>query len=164
MPLYHEKQSLALCAVHAVNNLLQRREYTKKDFDDVCLALSDSAWFNPHRSMLPIGDYDVNVVALILQRHDMRVTWWDQRQELQASDLDNCIGLIWNVPAPTIIGWLLRGRHWITLMADTQNETWVNLDSRLPSPEVIGSREDCCRLVTKLQAESHVLLVKRGAT
>jgi len=35
--VYHEKQTLMLCAVHAVNNLLQSRgAFTKKQFDEIC--------------------------------------------------------------------------------------------------------------------------------
>jgi len=35
--VYHEKQSLKLCAVHAVNNLLQSQgSFTKKQFDGIC--------------------------------------------------------------------------------------------------------------------------------
>jgi len=35
--VYHEKQSMMLCAVHAVNNLLQSQgAFTKKQFDEIC--------------------------------------------------------------------------------------------------------------------------------
>lgn len=35
--VYHEKQSMMLCAIHAVNNLLQSRgAFTKKQFDEIC--------------------------------------------------------------------------------------------------------------------------------
>jgi len=35
--IYHEKQSLMLCAIHAVNNLLQTQgAFTKKQFDEIC--------------------------------------------------------------------------------------------------------------------------------
>jgi len=35
--VYHERQSRMLCAVHAVNNLLQKRNaVTKQQFDDIC--------------------------------------------------------------------------------------------------------------------------------
>jgi len=35
--LYHEKQSLMLCAVHAVNNLLQTEgAFSKQQFDEIC--------------------------------------------------------------------------------------------------------------------------------
>jgi len=35
--VYHEKQSMMLCAIHAVNNLLQSQgAFTKKQFDEIC--------------------------------------------------------------------------------------------------------------------------------
>jgi len=35
--VYHEKQSLRFCAIHAVNNLLQSQgAFTKKQFDEIC--------------------------------------------------------------------------------------------------------------------------------
>jgi len=35
--VYHEKQSLMLCAIHAVNNLLQcQGAFTKRQFDEIC--------------------------------------------------------------------------------------------------------------------------------
>jgi len=35
--VYHERQSMMLCAVHAVNNILQSQgAFTKKKFDEIC--------------------------------------------------------------------------------------------------------------------------------
>jgi josephin len=166
MPLYHEQQSLALCAVHAVNNLLQRQEYTKKDFDAVCQALSEATWFNPHRSMLNIGDYDVNVVSIVLERQNLQVTWWDQRQELHASDLERCLGVLWNVASPSLLGWMLRGRHWIALRYDNndENNKWINLDSMRIKPGAIGSHDKCAKLLNTLRHDSHILLIKETET
>ena len=37
--IYHEKQSMALCAVHALNNLFQNENpFTKRDLDDICMS------------------------------------------------------------------------------------------------------------------------------
>lgn len=36
--LYHERQVKELCALHALNNLLQSDQaFTKKDLDDICI-------------------------------------------------------------------------------------------------------------------------------
>jgi hypothetical protein len=57
---YHEKQSFHNCGLHAVNNLLQGKIFTKTQFEEISKELekkdkrSHSNWF--------IGDYDVNVV------------------------------------------------------------------------------------------------------
>ena len=35
--VYHEKQVKELCAIHAINNLLQKKVFVQKDFEDICL-------------------------------------------------------------------------------------------------------------------------------
>ena len=170
--LYHERQVLALCAVHAVNNLMQRKRYTKADFDTACLQLNASQWFNPHRSFLKIGNYDVNVVIMLLQEEGYLVQWHDRRKVLTAATLQeqqNLVGLLLNVPSTSIWGRLTRGRHWIALLLHTEaddgsdndknNKTWRNLDSNLDVPITVGTHEDCARLLSTVQEDSHVLLV-----
>lgn len=34
--LYHERQRLELCAVHALNNVLQQRRFTQEAADEIC--------------------------------------------------------------------------------------------------------------------------------
>lgn len=34
--VFHEKQRLELCAIHALNNVLQERVFTKETADDIC--------------------------------------------------------------------------------------------------------------------------------
>ena len=34
--IYHEKQVRQLCAIHSINNVLQRRAFVQKDFDKIC--------------------------------------------------------------------------------------------------------------------------------
>jgi hypothetical protein len=66
------------CAVHAVNNLLQRSEYQSADFDTIAKELSPSSWFwnNPHKSWL--GNYDANVLGVALTRVGLEVEWLDK--------------------------------------------------------------------------------------
>jgi josephin len=156
--LYHEQQSLALCAVHAVNNLLQTRRYTKRDFDAACVTLSPAVWCNPHRSILRIGDYDVNVVTILLQQEGFSVTWHDQRTALRAESLENLVGILWNVDAHSIWSRIFGGRHWIALLH--RNEQWINLDSILAEPMVIGTHDDCVSLLNSKQ-DAHILLVTK---
>lgn len=58
---YHEKQTQQCCAVHAVNNLLQGKVFTKDQFDEISNDLQ-SLDKRSHSSMWGIGNYDVNVV------------------------------------------------------------------------------------------------------
>jgi hypothetical protein len=161
--LYHERQRLALCAVHSVNNLLQEAKFTKRDFDDACETLSpDSSWHisrNPHRSVLRIGDFDVNVVTYLLQQEGLSVTWHDQRNELQVDALQPLKGILWNVPAESFWGRLFRGRHWVALLKLVDG-SWANLDSNLSSPEIVGQDEDCVKLIQSKE-DAHILLVSK---
>lgn len=170
--LYHERQRLSLCGVHAVNNLMQRgQRYTKKDFDAACVQLApDSIWFNPHRSCLGIGNYDVNVVTLLLQREGFSVQWHDQRKALTVESLQeqhsNLVGILWNVPSNSIWGRLVNGRHWIALLYNNNNGggEWFNLDSGLDEPQFLGTHEDCVQLLNAVQQETHVLLVSSSSS
>lgn len=174
--LYHEKQHLALCAVHATNNLLQSPACTKGDFDAACeqlLApsqLQQSSYYymywltnNPHRSVFGIGNYDVNVIMMVLeQKFGLQVTWHDSRKELNACDLEKqqLRGILWNVPAVSFLGRLTRGRHWVALLLlDNEKKHWMNLDSNLSEPVDIGSHEACIRLLNSSRVDSHILLV-----
>jgi josephin len=51
-PIFHERQSLQLCALHVLNNLLQEQVFSKSDLDSICLELAPGSfsWWNPHRS------------------------------------------------------------------------------------------------------------------
>lgn len=174
--LYHERQVLSLCGVHAVNNLMQRKRYIKADFDAACLQLNASQWFNPHRSFLQIGNYDVNVVIMLLQEEGYLVQWHDRRKILTEGTLqeqDNLVGILLNVPSPSIWGRLTGGRHWIALVlhtkmggtsiSDKSNKAWINLDSNLAVPKTVGTHEDCTRLLSSVQEDSHVLLVSSSS-
>lgn len=181
VPLYHERQRLALCGIHAVNNLMQSKRYTKTDVDRVCWELSSSSYINPHRSCFGIGNYDVNVVTVLLQRAGCMVTWHDRRKEIvvetlavpsqqqqqQAIDGNNqqLIGLLWNIPSTSMFGKLWVGRHWIALLLQTTVNMdggaqiqWINLDSDLDSPKIIGSHHDCVHLLNGIK-DSHVFLI-----
>jgi len=78
--VYHERQSRQLCALHVLNNLLQEKAFNKSDLDEICLQLNDSQWWNPHRSPLGLGNYDVNVMMAALQLKEYQAVWFDKRK------------------------------------------------------------------------------------
>lgn len=79
--VYHEKQMRQLCALHALNNLFQGdQSYTKAELDDICSNLSPNVWINPHRSVLGLGNYDINVIMTALQRRNCEAVWFDKRK------------------------------------------------------------------------------------
>jgi hypothetical protein len=161
--IYHERQRLALCGVHAINNLLQKERFQKSDFDEACQKLSPSIIFNPHRSILGIGDYDVNVVTMLLQEEGLTVSWHDRRTILERKDFedDQMVGVLWNVKSTSLWGRIMRGRHWIALLY--RDRQWIYLDSTLPEPHVVGSQDACLQLL-KSEADAHILFVKRSTT
>ena len=42
--------------------------------------LSPDTFFNPHRSILGLGNYDVNVLMAALQQKDLETVWFDKRK------------------------------------------------------------------------------------
>uniref|UniRef100_A0A6I8PNP0 ubiquitinyl hydrolase 1 n=1 Tax=Ornithorhynchus anatinus TaxID=9258 RepID=A0A6I8PNP0_ORNAN len=79
-PVYHERQRRELCAVHALNNVLQQRLFTQEAADDICKRLAPDSRLNPHRSLLGTGNYDVNVIMAALQGLGLAAVWWDRRR------------------------------------------------------------------------------------
>lgn len=78
--VYHEKQVRELCALHALNNLFQDKIYTKVELDGICHNLSPDVWINPHKSLLGLGNYDINVIMKALQKHCYEAVWFDKRK------------------------------------------------------------------------------------
>lgn len=78
---YHEKQVRELCALHALNNLFQDKDaFSKIELDSICHNLSPENWINPHKSILGLGNYDVNVIMSALQSRGYDMVWFDKRK------------------------------------------------------------------------------------
>ena len=80
--VYHERQSLQLCALHVLNNLAQEKAFSKSDLDSICneLAPDSYSWWNPHRSAIGLGNYDVNIIMSALQLKGYDTIWFDKRR------------------------------------------------------------------------------------
>lgn len=79
--VYHERQSRQLCALHALNNLFQAKVFEKSHLDAICNDLApDSRLFNPHKSILGLGSYDVNVIIAAIGTKGFDVVWFDKRK------------------------------------------------------------------------------------
>ncbi|XP_075040244.1 josephin-2 [Mixophyes fleayi] len=138
-PVFHERQRLELCAVHALNNLLQRAEITQLRAEEICRGLSPNSVINPHRSLLGTGNYDVNVIMAALQTMDFAAVWWDKRRSLESLELSEIFGFILNIPSPISLGFLslpITRKHWIAVRQ--MNGVYYNLDSKLKSPVRLG--------------------------
>ncbi|XP_058245749.1 josephin-2 isoform X1 [Hemibagrus wyckioides] len=142
--VFHEKQRLELCAIHALNNVLQERVFTKEAADDICKrSLAPQCVVNPHRSVLGTGNYDVNVIMAALQSRELAAVWWDKRRSVQSLCLEKVQGFILNVPSRVSLGIVslpLRRRHWLAVRQ--VNGQYYNLDSKLKSPVWIGGETE----------------------
>lgn len=144
--IYHEKQSRELCAMHALNNSFQARVFTKEFLDEICLNLSPDHWVNPHRSVLGLGNYDINVIMSALKiKKNCEAIWFDKRKDPDTVDTSNIVGFILNIPSKYELGGLftvplLGKRHWIAIKE--VGGRFYNLDSKLRAPECLGTRDD----------------------
>nr|CAD7409946.1 unnamed protein product [Timema cristinae] len=138
--IYHEKQVKEMCALHTLNNLFQEREaFNKYELDNICHSLSPNVWINPHKSLLGLGNYDVNVIMAALHRRGYEAIWFDKRKDPKCLNLANIFGFILNVPSDYKLGFVmlpLRRRHWVAIRDICG--TYYNLDSKFQSPQLIG--------------------------
>ncbi|XP_006014946.1 josephin-2 isoform X2 [Alligator sinensis] len=160
--LYHERQRLELCAVHALNNVLQQRRFTQEAADEICKRLAPDARMNPHCSFLGTGNYDVNVIMAALHSLDFAAVWWDKRRSLEQLVLSQILGFIINVPSNVSLGFMslpLRRKHWIAVRQ--VNGTYYNLDSKLKAPACIGGEGELRAFLQDVVSQSpcEVLLV-----
>ncbi|CAI4226771.1 unnamed protein product [Auanema sp. JU1783] len=134
--LHHERQVKQMCLVHALNSLLQRKEFTSKDLDRICYSLNENRWFNPHKSILGLGNYDVNVLMVALDKCDLHMVWFDSRRPISDINLDAVDAMIFNVPSGRIPCW--PGRHWFTVLK-VEDGSFMNMDSFLPVPKEVDN-------------------------
>ncbi|KAK1312331.1 Josephin-like protein [Acorus calamus] len=143
--IYHEKQRLQFCLLHALNNLLQERDsFTRSELDAIAekLVRDDperpnwaakplSLVFTPHHNAIT-GNYDVNVLIAALESRGKTVSWHDRRGGAASIfGAENLLGVVVNAPVRRF-GGLWRGRHWIALRRI--GLLWYNLDSDLKEP------------------------------
>ncbi|KAJ9146775.1 hypothetical protein P3X46_029002 [Hevea brasiliensis] len=149
--IYHEKQRLQFCLLHALNNLFQQKdEFTRASLDAIAqkLVLDDpnkqnrtpfSIVFKPHHNSLT-GNYDINVLIAALEEKGKTVAWHDRRNGASSIHLDNhsngsedskLFGIVLNVQVRRYAG-LWKSRHWVALRKI--GGVWYNLDSDLSEP------------------------------
>lgn len=144
-----------MCGLHACNNLLQERAFSHADFDRQCISLRGEGLaasippsgifgflgLNPHRSVLGLGDYDVNVCLRALLSRGYTHRWFSsERRRLvdafpsaEAADEGGFLGFLVNSGA----SWFGGSRHWWSVRAVT-GYGFLNLDSNQVEAAVIG--------------------------
>ncbi|WKY16169.1 hypothetical protein Q1695_001113 [Nippostrongylus brasiliensis] len=182
--MYHERQSRQMCLVHALNALFQKPQFTAESLDTICYSLNDSRWFNPHRSMIGLGNYDANVLMSALALHDYQVfnvlqivqfffnvpsfvpllllpflvVWFDGRLPVERICFENIDALIVNVPSKNFIPFW-KGRHWYTILRQQDSNKFFNLDSKLTTPQEVPDITQYCRSLLMNTAEANQLFL-----
>jgi len=153
--VYHERQSLQLCAVHALNNLFcnevqdpgapaAAQIFTKQTLEEIAarkyaeeqeLGLSSGGLFefNQNRSAIGLGNYSVVVLETAVREHGT-YSWeqFDTRKDVATiPDLKTLVGIIVNKPSSSLMGaW--KSKHWYTIRRCRGHD--LNLDSKLEAP------------------------------
>lgn len=167
--VYHEKQQLWRCGLHAVNALLKRPVYTAADFGAIADSIAPESrmpWSHPHRSVFGLGDYDVNVLMCALEKAGLRAEWLSAKVSL-ASLLESTKrlrGFLVNVPAMNLPSFLQSAttfltdrRHWVAVPQYSSH--FYLVDSKLPPSRFSGSAE-LIRYLERVRKESgHILYV-----
>eukprot|EP01098_Paradermamoeba_levis_P001260 TRINITY_DN11419_c0_g1_i1.p1 TRINITY_DN11419_c0_g1~~TRINITY_DN11419_c0_g1_i1.p1 ORF type:complete len:164 (-),score=33.89 TRINITY_DN11419_c0_g1_i1:72-563(-) len=138
--ILHEKQNLQQCGIHCVNNLLQEKAYGKKDFDEICLELAPDSLFNPHKSILGTGNYDVNVIMNSLFKKDLAVKWFDKRKDLNQVNFNLVIGLIVNYTTALFFG-MYKSKHCLQFAHLKKRKMRSRTESQIKSVEVTTKRK-----------------------
>ncbi|CAG8474664.1 5328_t:CDS:2 [Dentiscutata erythropus] len=141
--IYHERQKLWFCGQ------LQNKAFSKEQLDDIALNLSKKTdsriknlnflLINPHKSVLGIGNYDINVLEVALNQHDLELQWFDARRDIrtviQFTD-PTLFGIILNTQSSRLYFW--SSNHWIAVkpfFSDNEETPEIyNLDSKLSKP------------------------------
>ncbi|KAI3438252.1 hypothetical protein D9Q98_000688 [Chlorella vulgaris] len=144
-PRFHERQHLQRCALHSLNNLFQDTTCSRAELDAIASQLAPGLlqlpFLHPHRTLY-LGNWDVNVLELALQRHGKELHWVDSRDlSFAALDLQACWGLLVNVRCDGAVARWLGGRHWFALkqFGHGLRRQWWNLDSTLLAPQLVAS-------------------------
>ena len=73
------------------------QKFHKSELDDICVALADGKrFFNPHRSVFGLGNYDVNVLSAAVRSRGFEVSWHDARKDVKHVDVDQHFAIIVN--------------------------------------------------------------------
>ncbi|XP_006649800.1 josephin-like protein [Oryza brachyantha] len=170
--VYHERQRLQFCLLHALNNLMQAKEsFTRAELDGIAENLvrvdpNKVQWtplsmiFKPHHNVFT-GNYDVNVLITALESRKKKVVWHDHRKGASSIDLDAeaLVGLMINVPVRRLRG-LWTGRHWLAIRSI--NGTWFNLDSDFSAPKEFQDKGELIAFLDSILSQGgEVMIVLR---
>lgn len=155
--MYHEQQTRMLCGIHATNNFLQRKVYTKEMFDEIATRLflespeKDMYRFNPHKYKF-FGNYDINVVMEALRLEGFNTEWFpktDPEKSLTALFWEDDVrGIIINTPTS-------MGRHWTCLRKGShRGESAVYHDSKCTKAIIFRINDEVNRFIQRIMTQN----------
>lgn len=180
LPLYFERQFLQRCGVHALNNLLQRAEFSSARLDALCTALAPgdggvlSRVWNPHRTLL-LGNFDANVLLAALcggasfagclafeyRYVDARASATFAARFPVAAAASLLLGFLVNTRSGGMLSTLFGGRHWFVLRA--VGGRWFEIDSLREGPSRLDDAAAAlARLAALLAAGGQVIEIWQG--
>eukprot|EP00177_Eucheuma_denticulatum_P005193 GFKZ01009459.1.p1 GENE.GFKZ01009459.1~~GFKZ01009459.1.p1 ORF type:complete len:200 (-),score=19.68 GFKZ01009459.1:106-669(-) len=126
--VYHERQQLLRCGLHATNALLRGPIYTASTMDEIADQMAvERSWFrwsHPHRAIFGLGNYDVNVIMCALERRGLCARWMGNGVSVRGvvEGSGGLVGFLVNVGVKgKWLGWAsdwLMGerRHWLAVV------------------------------------------------
>ena len=171
--LYFERQVLMRCGRHALNNMLGRAAFSSAELDEIAVSLAGNLTL-VHRWPV-LGNYDINVILLALQKRGLEGAFWDRRRsETELRDTlaaPAVVGALLNVKSrPRLLGGIMPvGRHWVALRAlrraaasGQSTLAWADVDSDLASPVLLDSEAAVMDRVRSAFADDdgHLIIVR----
>ncbi|CAN8068657.1 unnamed protein product [Agarophyton chilense] len=170
--VYSERQSRFRCGLHAINALLKYPAYTPASLDAIADDLrsyhgaNTNHFRHPHRSMLGMGDYDINVLLVALQQHGMSARWFSQKQQIQSViNSPHLVGFLVNLRATSFLARAFSflfedSRHWVAIPRYYSN--FFLVDSKRNQPWKFPSNPHLMNYFQQIMAhDAHVFIVER---
>ncbi|KII66549.1 Josephin-2 [Thelohanellus kitauei] len=148
--IYHEKQSKYNCAIHALNNIFQRKEFDMEEIEKLADILKRE--HNIISKIPMVGYYDINLIEYALKTRGCETKWLRNteylvlmfREYMLCVPFARCKGLIvnsivnsWYSSLSKLVGWIPR--HWLAI-ANVDGE-FYDLDSNYNCPVHVGNRD-----------------------
>jgi hypothetical protein len=117
---------------------LQHRAFDVAGLNAICEELTPKKWFNPHKSIFGVGNYDINVIMRALSTYGLVVRWFDRRKSIAELPFESLYGIILNIPSSTLSAF--GARHWLCIKRFGSG-AWYRMDSDAPTPDAITRRK-----------------------
>lgn len=124
-------------------------------------------WSHPHRSVIGLGNYDVNVLMYALQEAGLKTKWVGMGVGMESVMGREVVGFLVNVVGKWRWPVLLRAvleerRHWVAVVKGGDGVFYL-VNSDKEEAEWIGSEGDAVGYLEGVREEGgHVLYVVRG--